>query len=49
MTWLLWVLGLGWVATLAGIWKCFERIHALQMNLKDQEIEKAGITYTNWK
>ena len=41
MTWLLWVLGLGWVATLAGIWKCFERIHALQMNLKDQEIEKA--------
>lgn len=41
MTWLLWVLALGWVATLAGIWKCFERIHALQMNLKDQEIEKA--------
>ena len=41
MTWLLWVLGIGWIATLVGMWKSFERIHALQMNLKDQEIEKA--------
>ena len=41
MTWLLLVLSLGWVATLIGMWKCFERIHNLQMNLKDQEMEKA--------
>ena len=41
MTWLLWILSLGWVATSIGMWKCFERIHNLQMNLKDQEMEKA--------
>ena len=41
MDWLIWLLGISLCATLISIWKCFQRIHVLQINLKDQEMEKA--------